>query len=60
MFWASRRAAEGDSVRHRIPVVFKASFDKANRTSHESFRGLGIQEGLRELAWVKKEFELRF
>lgn len=36
-----------------IAVVFKASFDKANRTSHESFRGLGIDEGLRVLETVR-------
>lgn len=41
-----------------IPVVFKASFDKANRTSHTSLRGPGIEEGLKELQWVKKELEL--
>lgn len=41
-----------------ISVVFKASFDKANRTSIKSFRGLGLEEGLKELAWVRKEFEL--
>lgn len=41
-----------------IPVVFKASFDKANRTSHESFRGVRIEEGLKLLAWVKTEFDL--
>ena len=35
---------------------FKASFDKANRTSIESFRGPGIDEGLRLLQDVKKEF----
>jgi 2-dehydro-3-deoxyphosphooctonate aldolase (KDO 8-P synthase) len=35
------------------PVVFKASFDKANRTSHASFRGQGVCEGLRILARVK-------
>lgn len=46
------------SFKHEIPVVFKASFDKANRTSHKSFRGQGIQEGLRILEWVKKTFEL--
>jgi 2-dehydro-3-deoxyphosphooctonate aldolase (KDO 8-P synthase) len=46
------------SEKHNIPVVFKASFDKANRTSVSSFRGLGFEEGLKELAWVKKEFEL--
>ena len=46
------------SEKLRIPVVFKASFDKANRTSHESFRGCGMDEGLKHLQWVKKEFEL--
>lgn len=46
------------SKRHDIPVVFKASFDKANRTSHHSFRGLGLEEGLRELAWVKDQFKI--
>lgn len=46
------------SVRHRVPVVFKASFDKANRTSYQSFRGLGFETALKELQWVKKEFEL--
>jgi len=35
--------------------VFKASFDKANRTSADSFRGPGLQEGLRILAGVKAE-----
>jgi len=37
------------------PVVFKASFDKANRTSHTSFRGSGLEEGLRILALVKSD-----
>ena len=36
-----------------VPVVFKASFDKANRTSIKSFRGPGLSEGLRVLAKVK-------
>lgn len=39
----------------RIPFVYKSSFDKANRSSHLSFRGLGIEEGLRILEKVKKE-----
>jgi len=46
------------SLRLKIPVVFKASFDKANRSSHLSFRGIGIEEGLKELLFVKKEFSL--
>ena len=39
--------------RLKIPVVFKASFDKANRTSGKSFRGPGLVEGLETLAAVK-------
>ena len=39
-----------------IPYVFKASFDKANRSSIHSYRGPGMEEGLRILAAVKKEF----
>jgi 2-dehydro-3-deoxyphosphooctonate aldolase (KDO 8-P synthase) len=38
-----------------IPYVFKASFDKANRTSGTARRGLGVAEGLRILAKVKRE-----
>jgi 2-dehydro-3-deoxyphosphooctonate aldolase (KDO 8-P synthase) len=43
------------SARLGIPYVFKGSFDKANRSSNESPRGLGIAEGLRILALVKRE-----
>jgi 2-dehydro-3-deoxyphosphooctonate aldolase (KDO 8-P synthase) len=39
-----------------IPFVFKASYDKANRTSIESFRGLGLEEGLDILREVKEQF----
>lgn len=39
-----------------IEFYFKASFDKANRTSLESFRGLGMDEGLRILQKVKDDF----
>lgn len=38
-----------------IPFIYKSSYDKANRTSIHSFRGLGIEEGLRILAVVKKQ-----
>jgi 2-dehydro-3-deoxyphosphooctonate aldolase (KDO 8-P synthase) len=38
-----------------IPFIFKSSFDKANRTSSKSFRGLGMEEGLRILGEVKKQ-----
>ena len=42
-----------------IPIVFKSSFDKANRTSIKSFRGPGIQEGMRILSDVKTETGLK-
>jgi 2-dehydro-3-deoxyphosphooctonate aldolase (KDO 8-P synthase) len=38
-----------------IPYIFKASYDKANRSSSKSFRGLGMEEGLRILAEVKRQ-----
>jgi 2-dehydro-3-deoxyphosphooctonate aldolase (KDO 8-P synthase) len=38
-----------------LPFVFKASFDKANRTSISSFRGVGLKEGLKVLAQVKEK-----
>jgi 2-dehydro-3-deoxyphosphooctonate aldolase (KDO 8-P synthase) len=37
-----------------IPFIYKSSFDKANRSSHKSFRGLGLEEGLRILEKVKR------
>ena len=39
----------------KLPFVFKSSFDKANRSSHSSFRGPGLIEGLEILARVKRE-----
>lgn len=41
---------------HTLPVVFKASFDKANRSSGKSFRGVGIDAGLKILAEVSHSF----
>ncbi len=41
-----------------IPYVFKASYDKANRSSIHSYRGPGLQEGLKVLAKIKKNFEV--
>ena len=38
-----------------IPFIFKSSFDKANRTSHESFRGPGLEQGLAILEQVKRQ-----
>jgi 2-dehydro-3-deoxyphosphooctonate aldolase (KDO 8-P synthase) len=44
--------------RARVPVIFKASYDKANRTSGRSFRGPGLDEGLRVLARIKERYHL--
>src|SRR5579862_8083205 len=43
------------TTRLGIPFIFKSSFDKANRTSASSFRGPGLEEGLRILAEVKHQ-----
>jgi 2-dehydro-3-deoxyphosphooctonate aldolase (KDO 8-P synthase) len=53
-----RHADRLAAVARRVGVafVFKCSFDKANRTSHKSFRGPGLHEGLSILARVKREF----
>ncbi len=41
-----------------VPYVFKASFDKANRSSVDSFRGPGLEEGLAMLAEIKQQFSV--
>jgi 2-dehydro-3-deoxyphosphooctonate aldolase (KDO 8-P synthase) len=41
-----------------LPLIYKSSFDKANRLSLNSFRGPGLEKGLRILEKVKKEFDL--
>ncbi|HBP14260.1 MAG TPA: 3-deoxy-8-phosphooctulonate synthase [Gammaproteobacteria bacterium] len=41
-----------------IPFIYKSSFDKANRSSHESYRGPGLEEGLRILQRVRDEIEV--
>jgi len=41
-----------------IPFIFKSSFDKANRSSNKTFRGFGIDEGLRILAKVKQQINV--
>ncbi|MBN2187913.1 MAG: 3-deoxy-8-phosphooctulonate synthase [Chitinispirillaceae bacterium] len=50
---AGRLAALAE--KHRIDIVFKASYDKANRLSKHSFRGIGMRKGLRILSKVKSE-----
>jgi len=49
------RRVKALAERHRLPVVFKASFDKANRSSGKSFRGVGLEAGLRVFEAVKRE-----
>ena len=46
------------SERLNIPFIYKSSFDKANRTSNDSFRGPGIEKGIMILESIKKEFDL--
>lgn len=41
-----------------IPFIYKSSYDKANRSSHESFRGLGIEKGLAILEKVKSQVKV--
>jgi 2-dehydro-3-deoxyphosphooctonate aldolase (KDO 8-P synthase) len=41
-----------------IPFIYKSSFDKANRSSGKSFRGLGMEKGLEILATVKKQLQV--
>ena len=43
---------------HGMPFVFKASYDKANRTSINSFRGLGMKEGLQILSDIRQKFQV--
>ncbi|MCL4460790.1 MAG: 3-deoxy-8-phosphooctulonate synthase [Nitrospirae bacterium] len=51
-------AAELASIRDRlgVPILFKSSYDKANRTSAKSFRGIGMDEGLSILSEVRAEW----
>ena len=46
------------TARRQVPLIFKASYDKANRTSLKSFRGQGMKEGLAILKAVKEKFDL--
>jgi len=52
-------AIKGVSEDIGIPIIFKSSFDKANRTSIKSFRGPGIEKGMRILSDVKTETGLK-
>ena len=56
--WEMARSLKEIADRTGIPFVFKASFDKANRTSVNSFRGPGIVEGCRILSEISKELKV--
>src|SRR5918911_1961507 len=49
------RECSARARRAGLDYVFKASYDKANRSSHASFRGLGIEQGLEVLRQIKAE-----
>src|SRR5882724_7408991 len=44
------------AARAKMPFIFKASYDKANRSSEQSYRGPGLAEGLRILKKIKERF----
>lgn len=52
------RELHGIQKRLNIPLVFKASYDKANRTSIRSYRGPGLEAGLALLKFIRDRFEL--
>src|SRR5512141_265515 len=52
---AHARKVKALAAKHDLPVVFKASFDKANRSSGKSFRGPGLEAGLAAFQAVKRE-----
>ena len=53
--WEMARSIKEIADKLHIPFIFKASYDKANRTSVSSFRGLGVREGCRILSDIRKE-----
>ncbi len=55
MAWEIAREMKAICLRLGISYVFKASFDKANRTSLDSFRGPGLEKGLRQLGRIREE-----
>jgi 2-dehydro-3-deoxyphosphooctonate aldolase (KDO 8-P synthase) len=52
---ACAASVQAIAERHALPVIFKASFDKGNRSSHTSYRGPGLDEGMRILERIKSE-----
>jgi 2-dehydro-3-deoxyphosphooctonate aldolase (KDO 8-P synthase) len=56
MTMRTAEALVGMCQRLQLPLIYKSSFDKANRSSGDSYRGPGMEEGLRILQSVKQEF----
>src|SRR5512138_2323857 len=52
---AHARKVKALAAKHGLPAVFKASFDKANRSSGRSYRGIGLEKGLAAFEEVKRE-----
>lgn len=46
------------SEKLRVPLIFKSSYSKDNRSDELSYQGPGLEDGLEMLAWIRKEFEL--
>jgi 2-dehydro-3-deoxyphosphooctonate aldolase (KDO 8-P synthase) len=57
LFTVAEKVAE-IRQKYNVPVIFKASFDKANRTSIHAYRGPGIEKGMEMLQLVKERFNL--
>lgn len=51
-------ALKKTAAHNKVPLIFKASYDKANRLSHKSYRGVGLKQGLRILTKVKNRLGL--
>ena len=56
--WEMARSIKAIAKNLDVPLIFKASYDKANRTSVTSFRGPGVREGCRILSEIGRELKL--
>ena len=60
MLWSSPQALREISARTGVPIIFKSSYDKANRTSAAAARGIGMEAGLTILDDVRRRRAFRF
>src|ERR1044072_639540 len=56
--WRMARRIAASCRAESVPFIFKASYDKANRTSIRSYRGMGVREGCELLAAIGKELKV--